>query len=180
MANADGSILLVLNGETYNFQELRRKLVARGRALRSNSDSEAIIHAYLFASELKTIEAYPHFPNAWRMIFTSIFSIRLYTLSEFDLSKCFKLPPAHCMVVDTEPLDCSIEPYWQGIETVLSERAPAEDLEAGISRVQPFQSVGHVDVWVWIGRSIGIRPSSLNLYRGCLSLDCQLKREIWC
>ncbi len=46
MANEDGSLLLAVNGEIYNFQELRRDLAARGHRFRSRSDSEVILHLY--------------------------------------------------------------------------------------------------------------------------------------
>ncbi|HSD26081.1 MAG TPA: asparagine synthase (glutamine-hydrolyzing), partial [Vicinamibacteria bacterium] len=45
MANEDGSLWLVFNGEIYNFQELRRDLEPRHR-FRSRSDGEVILHLY--------------------------------------------------------------------------------------------------------------------------------------
>lgn len=46
MANEDGTVLAVVNGEIYNFQALRQRLEASGHKFRSHSDSEIIVHLY--------------------------------------------------------------------------------------------------------------------------------------
>lgn len=44
--NEDRSIALVFNGEIYNYKELRRDLIRREHALRTDGDGETIIHLY--------------------------------------------------------------------------------------------------------------------------------------
>ena len=46
LTNEDESVWIVFNGEIYNFRELRADLTARGHRFRTNSDTEAIVHAY--------------------------------------------------------------------------------------------------------------------------------------
>jgi asparagine synthase (glutamine-hydrolysing) len=44
--NETGSIGVILNGEIYNFHELRTQLSDRGHSFRTRSDSEVVAHAY--------------------------------------------------------------------------------------------------------------------------------------
>src|SRR5437870_11141592 len=44
--NEDQSILVVFNGEIYNYQQLQKELQERGHHFQTNSDTEAIVHAY--------------------------------------------------------------------------------------------------------------------------------------
>src|SRR5688500_13123255 len=46
LANEDGTLWLVANGEIYNFRELREALVAQGHTFLTGSDCETLLHLY--------------------------------------------------------------------------------------------------------------------------------------
>src|SRR5262245_37038141 len=46
ISNEDGTVWIVFNGEIYDYQNLRRSLIARGHRFATQSDTETIIHLY--------------------------------------------------------------------------------------------------------------------------------------
>ena len=44
--NEDGSLVLLFNGEIYNYQELREELIKSGHVFTTKTDSETILHGY--------------------------------------------------------------------------------------------------------------------------------------
>lgn len=46
MANRDGSLRIVFNGEIYNYRELRRELKTSGFQFQSHTDTEVLLHLY--------------------------------------------------------------------------------------------------------------------------------------
>lgn len=46
MTSSDGSLVIVFNGEIYNYKELTKELKERGQVFHSNSDTEVILNGY--------------------------------------------------------------------------------------------------------------------------------------
>jgi asparagine synthase (glutamine-hydrolysing) len=46
IANEDGSIWIIFNGEIYNYRELRQRLEQKGHIFSTQTDTETIVHAY--------------------------------------------------------------------------------------------------------------------------------------
>ena len=46
IANEDGTIWIVFNGEVYNYLEIRDELASRGHRFRTKSDTEVLVHLY--------------------------------------------------------------------------------------------------------------------------------------
>jgi asparagine synthase (glutamine-hydrolysing) len=61
LANEDGTLWVVFNGEIFNYVELREELVALGHAFRTRSDTEVIVHAY----EAWGDDAFERFNGQW-------------------------------------------------------------------------------------------------------------------
>jgi asparagine synthase (glutamine-hydrolysing) len=74
MVNEDGSVVVVYNGEIFNYPELRQKVLAGGHVLRTHCDTEILPHLYEdegigFAARLNGIFAFALFDRTRRKLF---------------------------------------------------------------------------------------------------------------
>ena len=44
--NEDGSLVIVFNGEIYNYKSIRDDLISAGHVFKTNTDTEVLIHSY--------------------------------------------------------------------------------------------------------------------------------------
>jgi asparagine synthase (glutamine-hydrolysing) len=72
MLSDDGKVVLVFNGEIYNFQELRAELETAGHRFRGHSDTEVLLHLYCSCREDKTL-----IPNMLRRL-NGIFAFAIW------------------------------------------------------------------------------------------------------
>jgi asparagine synthase (glutamine-hydrolysing) len=54
MLSSDETLAVVLNGEIYNFKQLRKELEAEGYVFRTTSDTESLLYAYAAAPNIET------------------------------------------------------------------------------------------------------------------------------
>ncbi len=74
LSNENGTIQVVVNGEIYNYKELKRELELNGHRFSSNSDSEVIVHGYEewgvnVLQKLKGMFAFGLWDNSKRQLF---------------------------------------------------------------------------------------------------------------
>ena len=82
IANEDGSVWIVFNGEIYNYKDLNKTLHAKGHIIRSNCDTETIVHLYEEYGEdcvhhLRGMFSFAIWDNAKKQLFAAVDRMRI-------------------------------------------------------------------------------------------------------
>lgn len=126
MANEDGTILAIQNGEIYNYRELRAELLRRGHVLRTSSDTEVLVHLYEeygsnFVDHLRGMFAIALWDARSRRLLLARdpFGIKpLYYrrgpegLSFASELKCLRLVPGFSREIDPHAVECFLALGW--------------------------------------------------------------------
>ena len=129
--NEDNSLVLVFNGEIYNFQELREDLSTKGHIFTTNTDSEVLIHGYeeygvSLAEKLRGMFAFVIWDRNTNKLFAArdMFGIKPFYYAQMNGSLLFGsevksfLPHPH---FDKELNEQALKPYLTFQYSVLNE-----------------------------------------------------------
>jgi asparagine synthase (glutamine-hydrolysing) len=161
MANEDGSVVVVYNGEIYNYPELRELVLARGHRLRTRCDTEVLPHLYedegiAFAARLNGIFAFALLDRARGTLFLVrdplgvkplVYAVRDGRLAFGSEAKAVLASGLVAAEVDEVSLHLSMNVrYVPGDRTFFAgiRRVPpghALEFAAGEARVSPYASI---------------------------------------
>lgn len=145
LSNEDGTIWIVLNGEIYNYRELREELIGRGHVFGTASDTEVIVHAYEefgpdCVSRFNGMFAFALWDGRQRRLFAA--------RDRFGEKPFFYAPTGRTLVFGSQPKtiledpDLTAEPDFAAIDAYLTLQyvpSPASAF-AGIRKLPP----GHI------------------------------------
>jgi asparagine synthase (glutamine-hydrolysing) len=118
MANADGSLRIVFNGEIYNYRDLRRELEERGFVFRSGSDTEVLLHLYACEGEammdrLRGMYAFVIWDNRQRRLFVARDPFGIKPLYFADDGHCIRIASQVKALLAGGHIDTTHEPAGQ-------------------------------------------------------------------
>ncbi len=143
MMSEDGQLILVFNGEIYNYIELRRELMEKGHRFRSTGDSEVLLHSYI---EWGT-ECLSKFNGMWAFV---IYDLRRGLLfgsrDRFGVKPLYFYRGRDCVLFGSEIKAllnsglCRTGPNWKVINAYLLRHGLDESTESffeGIEQIAP-------------------------------------------
>jgi len=79
MFSHSGRFIICFNGEIYNYQEIRKELIALGHSFKGNSDTEVILAAF---EQWEIYEAVPKFNGMFAIVLWDQDSKRIYLIRD--------------------------------------------------------------------------------------------------
>jgi len=94
MKSKDEKVILVFNGEIYNYKSLRSELIEKGFIFRGNSDTEVLLNLYLYEGEsmlqrLEGIFAFAIWDSQKKLLFTARDALGVKPLYYTSQDNCF-------------------------------------------------------------------------------------------
>ena len=146
--NEDGSKVIVFNGEIYNYRELRRGLIARGHVVRSQSDTETVLHLYEergpdCVSQLRGMFAFAIWDATQRQLLLARdrFGIKpLYVVeAPWGIAFASELKALHAAGLTSRALDWEALDMFMQLGYIPTPASPFQD----VRKLEP----GHTLVW---------------------------------
>jgi asparagine synthase (glutamine-hydrolysing) len=140
MATVDGALRITFNGEIYNYQQLRKELIAKGYRFHSTSDTEVLLHLYADRGE------------------EMVHALRgMYAFAIWDQRK-------HGLFLARDPF--GIKPlYYSDDGKTLRFASQVKALLQGRAIAETPEAAGYVGFLIW-----GCVPEPFTLYRDIRSL----------
>lgn len=199
MANQDGSIWLVFNGELYNYVELTRELEKAGHRFRSKSDTEVILHLYEEYGEaclerMNGMFAFVLWDSRRRCLFGARDRIGIKPLYYRSTPESFLFASEIKALLAAR--DVPREPDLQGVADYLycGRALAGRTLFAGISELQPGQAfrVDEKDLQLWEYWRVPARETDADmteddaidalaaLIEDAVRIECRSDAEVGC
>lgn len=143
MVSADGQLVLVFNGEIFNYIELRRELEALGHQFRSTGDTEVLLHAY----QQWGSECLEKLNGMWAFVIHDLRRRLLFGARDrFGVKPLYVQRGTDCVLLASEikaflhAAICRTEPNWKVVSSYLLRHRLDESSEsfyAGIEQIPP-------------------------------------------
>jgi asparagine synthase (glutamine-hydrolysing) len=161
MISADGHLVLIFNGEIYNYVELRGELEARGHRFSSSGDTQVLLAAYRQWGR----DCLQKLNGMWAFLIYDRHQGKLFgSRDRFGVKPLYRFRAADCIYFASEIKaivaagDCGGEPNWRQVSQFLLDPrldmrdSGAETFYAGVEQVPPGSAFelgldGRVDAW---------------------------------
>ncbi|MBN1868434.1 asparagine synthase (glutamine-hydrolyzing) [Candidatus Sumerlaeota bacterium] len=189
MPNEDRTLWIVYNGETYNYRDLRADLEAKGHVFRSQTDTEAVLHAYeeygpACLDKMNGMFAFAIYDSARNRLFCAIdrFGIKPFYYRETSAGFLFASEIKALLAVPGVPreLDAPALGEWFAYRSLASERTLLKGIRQllpGHSAVVDEQGVRIVRYWD-VAQYLGDPDTRVDALTALEGIDSLLRESV--